>query len=72
MVVIFKELEIFLMNDQPTTCVHCGARCEVLGDFMHTNSKRAVMQCYNEDCMFIFIEEEEMEFINRWKQNHRS
>lgn len=61
---IFKPLEIFLMNDQPFTCPICGARCETIADFSHTNSKRLVQLCLNIYCGFICGEEEEEEFLN--------
>jgi len=54
-----KELDIFLMNDQPFTCPHCGSRCEQLADFYHTKSKRFIQLCLNESCMFICFEEED-------------
>ena len=34
-----EPLEIFLMNDQPFNCPHCGARCEEIANFYHTNAK---------------------------------
>lgn len=64
-----KTLEIFLMNDQPFTCPHCGARCETLADFYHTNSKRLVQQCLNPDCRFICYEEEDEYYLKLWKVN---
>lgn len=62
-----KPLEIFLMNDQPFTCPHCGARCEALADFYHTNSKRLVQQCLNTTCRFICYEEEDKYYLKLWK-----
>jgi hypothetical protein len=56
-------LPIFLMNDQPTVCSICGARCEELASFMHTNARILLMQCLNRDCLFIFFEEEDEEFL---------
>jgi hypothetical protein len=52
-----QQLEIFLMNDQPFTCPHCGARCEELADFYHTNAKRFIQQCLNDSCAFVCYEE---------------
>jgi hypothetical protein len=60
----FKTLEIFLMNDQPFTCPHCGARCLEIGNFYHTNAKLLINQCLNEACGFICGEEEDEEFLN--------
>lgn len=59
--------EIFLMNDQPFTCPHCGARCEEIASFYHTKAKSFVQKCLNEDCGFICFEEEDQEFITLWK-----
>jgi hypothetical protein len=62
-----QPLEIFLMNDHPFTCPLCGARCEELADFYHTNAKSFVEKCLNEDCGLICLEEEDEEFITLWK-----
>ena len=64
---LFQPLEIFLMNDQPFTCPHCGARCEELASFYHTNAKSLIEKCLNEDCGFICFEEEDEEFLTLWK-----
>lgn len=43
--------DIFLGNDQPTTCPKCGVRTEILSD-------RLLMQqhlCLNETCTYEFI-----------------
>ncbi|MBP9102808.1 MAG: hypothetical protein KBF82_03000 [Chitinophagaceae bacterium] len=61
-----KELEIFLMNDQPFSCPHCGTRCEELANFYHTNSKLFVQQCLNIECNFICFEEEDEYFLKLW------
>jgi hypothetical protein len=59
-------IEIFLMNDQPTVCGYCGARCEELANFMHTNAQALLMRCLNPECLFIFFEEEDEEFLTLW------
>ena len=64
-----KILEIFLMNDQPFTCPHCGTRCLVIGVFSHTNAKLLINQCLNKDCGFICGEEEDEEYLKLWKDN---
>jgi hypothetical protein len=56
-------VQIFLMNDQPTVCSICGARCEELASFMHINARTLLMQCFYRDCSFIFFEEEDEEFL---------
>lgn len=53
-----EPLEIFLMNDQPFTCPHCGSRCETLADFYHTNAKQFIQQCMNLICAFVCYEED--------------
>jgi len=45
------------MNDPPFTCPHCGARCEELASFCHTNAKSFIEKYLNEDCGFICFEE---------------
>lgn len=60
-----KPLEIFLMNDQPFTCPHCGTRCNEVGSFYHTNAKLLIDECLNKDCGFVCGEEENEEFSNR-------
>lgn len=45
-----NSLEIFLMNEQPFTCPHCGTRCEEIGNFCHTNAKFLIEQCLNKNC----------------------
>jgi hypothetical protein len=62
-----KALEIFLMNDQPFTCPNCGARCETLAYFYHTNSKRFVQSCLNDTCGFVCYEQEDEYYLKLWK-----
>ncbi len=57
-------LEIFLMNDQPFACPHCGIRCNEISNFYHTNAKLLINQCPNIDCDFICREEGDEEFLN--------
>jgi len=58
-----QPLEIFLMNDQPFTCPHCGARCEEIADFYHTKAKSSVQKCLNDECGFICFQEEDEELL---------
>lgn len=64
---MFETLQIFLMNEQPTTCPYCGARCDELGNFYHTKAKRLIMKCLNENCLLTFFEDEEEYFLRLWK-----
>jgi hypothetical protein len=56
-------LEIFLMNDQPFTCPYCGARCDEIANFYHTNAKLFVEKCLDDQCGFICLQEEDEEFL---------
>ncbi len=58
----FKQLEIFLMNDEPFTCPHCGTRCMEIANFYHTNAKLLIEECLNKDCCFICGEEDDVDF----------
>lgn len=60
----FKELEIFLMNDQPFTCPNCGARCIELASFLHTKTKLIINLCLNKYCSFICGEEDNGENLD--------
>ncbi len=62
-----QPLEIFLMNDQPFTCPHCGTRCEEVANFYHTNTKRFIQQCLNDSCAFVCYEEEDEYYLKLWK-----
>ena len=62
----FKPLEIFLMNDQPFTCPVCGARCEEIADFSHSNAKLYIQKCLNEKCGFLCGEEEDEYYLKLW------
>jgi hypothetical protein len=64
-----KRLEIFLMNNQPFTCPLCGARCNEIGSFYHTNAKLLIDQCLNKDCGFICGEEDDEDYLKLWKIN---
>jgi hypothetical protein len=62
-----KPLQRFLMNDQPITCPHCGARCEEIASFGHTNYQYYVQQCLDDRCGFICSEEEDEYSLKLWK-----
>jgi len=48
------NLDIYILNDQPTTCGICGART----DFDDIDDKTQLHQCLNLDCCYKFIAEE--------------
>lgn len=62
-----KELEIFLMNDQPFSCPYCGSRSLEIASFYHTNAKLLISECLNKDCGFICGEEEDADYLKLWK-----
>lgn len=50
---------IYLTNDQTTTCKCCGARTNWLANFSHTNAKIIIHECLDENCGFLFYEEDD-------------
>jgi hypothetical protein len=62
----FKELQIFLMNDQPFTCPMCGARCNELANFIHTKARLMIQECMNSVCGFRCIEQENEYCLKLW------
>jgi len=58
-----KDLEIFLANDQPTTCPKCGRRTTIIFDLSHSILGTQIHECYGEECKFIFVTEEDEEFF---------
>ena len=63
----FGTLETFLMNDQPFTCPKCGSRFEELSSFFHTNAKKGIQVCLNEECKFTCYEEEDKYYLKLWE-----
>jgi hypothetical protein len=59
-----KQLEIFLANDQPTTCPKCGRRTNIIFDLSHSTFGTQIHECFGEECKFVFITEEDEELIN--------
>lgn len=54
-----KELEVFLFNDQPTTCPLCGNRTEIISVKEEENSEMHV--CLTKECQFLFIMKVDLE-----------
>lgn len=57
-----KYLEVYIFNDQPTTCPKCGNRTEII---FESNNKIGITQlhkCMTITCNFIFVMEEDIEF----------
>ena len=59
--------ELFWMTDQPVTCPRCGARAEIIIEFEMDNLLSQLCKCPNLDCQFIFIEQEDEEFLTLWE-----
>lgn len=48
----------YLMNDQPTTCPVCGARTDIVSDFLSGKLQVFVNHCLNNQCKHVFFEVE--------------
>lgn len=53
--------EIFIFNDQPTTCPKCGNRTEITLELTNTVEKAQYHKCLSSDCSFNFVVEEDTE-----------
>lgn len=51
--------EVYIRNDQPTTCPCCGARTEILLDKFDFPKNTQFHKCLSNNCGFEFIEEED-------------
>lgn len=51
----YDDLDWYLLNDQPTTCGHCGART----NFHVIDDKIQLHKCLNPECGYKFITEED-------------
>jgi len=50
---MLQELEIFLLNDQPTSCPYCGARVDFY-DFYYGNEFFQFNICLRDNCAYVF------------------
>ena len=50
--------DIYIMNDQPTTCPKCGSRTELILDLCDTVEKTQYHLCMTVNCKYKFIVEE--------------
>jgi len=55
-------MEIFIRNDQPTTCQYCGALTFIIMDLFCTKYQTQLHECLK--CTYFFIEENEYETQN--------
>jgi len=53
--------EVYVFNDQPVTCPHCGSRTEILWDFYLLPEKTQVHQCLSQNCKEEFVIQEDIE-----------
>ena len=58
---LYKDLEIYLSNDQPTTCPRCGNRTEIISEFYYEEIYSELHKCISKNCQFQFILEEDVE-----------
>ena len=58
---IMKYDEVYIFNDQPTTCPKCGNRTEIIFDFPHSVEKTRYHKCLTINCKFNFIVEENIQ-----------
>jgi len=52
--ILVLHMEIYLLNDQPTTCPYCGARTDFMCFFSY-KCKMANSLVLNSDCGFVFM-----------------
>ncbi len=52
--------DVYIFNDQPTTCPKCGNRTEIIFDCPNTVKKTQLHKCLTITCSFKFIVEEDI------------
>jgi len=57
------DLDIYILNDQPTICGICGS----ITDFEDVDDKTQLHQCLNPACGYKFITEEDENFSEMWQ-----
>ena len=57
-----RASEIFIYSDQPTTCVTCGRRTEIVLDSPFSDEKTQIHKCPSIDCGFEFVLKEDSDF----------
>lgn len=53
-----RNLEIYLISDQPTACPLCGARTKIINELMTSFGKPQWHRCLSEECNYSFVIEE--------------
>ena len=56
--------EIIIYSDQPTTCIKCGVRTDIILDLSHTKDKTQIHKCPNVKCEFEFVMQYDADFDN--------
>lgn len=46
---------LFLMNEDITTCPNCGSRTDIILDLSHTKDSTQVHKCLALDCLMEFV-----------------
>jgi len=54
-----NRFDIYLMNDQPTTCPICGIRTEIILEFSVSQMVIQYHKCLSVNCEYSFIVEED-------------
>lgn len=57
-----KPREVFIYNDQPTTCPDCGARTEIVSEDLTSLDRRQTHRCPALDCARVFDIVEDNQF----------
>jgi hypothetical protein len=56
--------EVYIYSDQPTICLKCSSRTDILMDFSHTKDKTEIHECLDYNCKYEFIMQYDEEFEN--------
>lgn len=59
----YKYLEVFLFNDQPTTCPICGNRTEIIFECYRRGVFSEIHVCLTKECQFQLIMEADSDGI---------
>ena len=55
-----KYLEVYIFNDQPTTCPKCGNRTEITFELINKVERTQHHKCLTITCRFNFVVEEDI------------
>ncbi len=56
--------EVYIFNDQPTTCPKCGSMTDITLDLFQTKDKIQINKCLNMNCRYEFIMKFDIDFDN--------